>query len=122
MSQSMQISPQQFLASVMASRQVMPGVFHLKLKAPLVASLAHPGQFAMLGCGPDVLLRRPLSFHDANRDTGEIAFLYGVVGRGTRWLAAIHRVNTPTVCRICSSVWLAVMKNRSRDALSGTAG
>jgi dihydroorotate dehydrogenase electron transfer subunit len=85
----MQISPQQLTASVIANRQVMPGVFHLKLKAPPIAALARPGQFAMLGCGPDVLLRRPLSFHDANSATGEVAFLYAVVGRGTRWLSQL---------------------------------
>jgi dihydroorotate dehydrogenase electron transfer subunit len=91
---SIQISPQQLVAPVIDSRQVMPGVFYLKLKAPPVASLARPGQFAMLGCGPDVLLRRPLSFHNANSDTGEVAFLYGVVGRGTRWLSQLKPGDT----------------------------
>ncbi len=90
----MQISPQQLLAPVIASRQVMPGVFHLKLKAPSVASLARPGQFAMLSCGPDLLLRRPLSFHDADSETGEVAFLYNVVGRGTRWLSQLKPGDT----------------------------
>jgi dihydroorotate dehydrogenase electron transfer subunit len=83
------LETQQLLTPVIASRQVMPGVFHLKLKAPAIASLARPGQFAMLGCGPDVLLRRPFSFHDANGETDEVAFLYGVVGRGTRWLSQL---------------------------------
>ncbi len=90
----MQISPQQLVAPVIASRQVMPGVFHLKLKAPPVAALARPGQFAMLSCGPDVLLRRPLSFHDANSETGEVTFLYSIVGRGTRWLSQLKPGDT----------------------------
>jgi dihydroorotate dehydrogenase electron transfer subunit len=67
----------------------MPGVFHLKVKVPAIASLARPGQFAMLGCGPDLLLRRPFSFHDANSETGEVSFLYAVVGRGTHWLSRL---------------------------------
>ena len=37
-------------------------------------------------------------------------------------LAAMHSVSKSIVRRICSSVWLAVMKNRMRTAASGTAG
>jgi len=94
MNLNIQIGPQQLLIPVIANRQVMPGVFQLKLKASPVASLARPGQFAMLGCGPDLLLRRPLSFHDADSETGEVAFLYNVVGRGTRWLSQLKPGDT----------------------------
>jgi hypothetical protein len=37
-------------------------------------------------------------------------------------VAATHAANFSTVRVICSSVWLAVMKKRTREAASGTAG
>jgi dihydroorotate dehydrogenase electron transfer subunit len=48
----------------------------------------------MLTCGPDLLLRRPFSFHDANSETGEVSFLYGIVGRGTYWLSQLKPGDT----------------------------
>ena len=63
----------------------MPGVYLIWLKSPEVASEAKPGQFVMVRCGEDTLLRRPLSIHQ--RDGDKIALLFTVVGKGTRWFS-----------------------------------
>jgi dihydroorotate dehydrogenase electron transfer subunit len=55
------------------------------LEAPYIASQAQPGQFVMVRCGEDTLLRRPFSVHQA--DGKRIALLFNVVGRGTQWLS-----------------------------------
>ena len=74
---------------VVEAAEVIPGVFSLWVDASELAALARPGQFFMVGCGPDSLLRRPLSLHRIGRGAraGQIAFLFQVMGKGTGWLA-----------------------------------
>jgi len=50
-----------------------------------MAELAKPGQFVMVWCGEETLLRRPLSIHQ--RDGDRIALLVKVVAKGTLWLS-----------------------------------
>jgi len=60
----------------------MPDVFLLWAKAE---AIPQPGQFFMLRCGGDTILRRPLSVH--KQEGGRLAFLFKVVGKGTLWLS-----------------------------------
>jgi len=63
--------------------------FLLRVNAPEIAAESKPGQFCMLKCGPDSLLRRPVSIHAAT-PSGEIAFLYDdAPGKGKNWLRKI---------------------------------
>jgi len=75
----------QVIATVISNSQVMPGVYLVWLQSPQTASIAQPGQFVMVLCGDDTLLRRPLSIHQ--RDGSKIALLFEVVGKGTAWLS-----------------------------------
>ena len=75
----------QTAAPVIVNLEVTPGTHLIRLEAPEIAATARPGQFVMVHCGKDTLLRRPLSVHQV--DGGEIALLFTVVGKGTRWLA-----------------------------------
>ena len=67
----------------------------LWLKAPEIAAEAVPGQFVMVACGEshDPLLRRPLSIHrlaqegETEKPFPNLALLFAVVGRGTKWLS-----------------------------------
>jgi dihydroorotate dehydrogenase electron transfer subunit len=71
----------------------------MRLKAPVVADRAQPGQFVHVRCGRDEvrfpasgtfpLLRRPFSLLDLNTQTGAIDFIYKVVGLGTSALAQV---------------------------------
>jgi len=63
----------------------MPGAYLVWLESPEIASEAQPGQFVMVCCGEETLLRRPLSIHQ--QDGGRIALLFNVVGKGTQWLS-----------------------------------
>ena len=75
----------QGFAPVIANTEVMPGVHLIWLESPQIASEAQPGQFVMVRCGEETLLRRPLSIHQ--RDSNKIALLFAVVGKGTAWLS-----------------------------------
>jgi len=61
----------------------------LSVVAPECARRAVAGSFAHVRCARDIPMRRPLSIMRANRDTGEVDFLYKVVGTG---LAALSNV------------------------------
>jgi len=75
----------QVVASIISNHEVMPGVYLIWLESPQIASLAKPGQFIMVCCGEDTLLRRPLSVHQI--DGGKLALLFAIVGKGTHWLS-----------------------------------
>jgi dihydroorotate dehydrogenase electron transfer subunit len=78
---------EQVLAPIISNSEVMPGVYLIWLESPQIASIAKPGQFAMVRCGEgsEHPLRRPLSIH--RLDNNKLAFLFTVVGKGTHWLA-----------------------------------
>jgi len=70
---------------IITNTEIMPGVYLTWLESPQIVSSALPGQFAMVYCGEETLLRRPLSIHQI--DKTKLALLFNVVGRGTRWLS-----------------------------------
>ena len=78
----------QVKARVKSISELMPGTRLVWLDAPAIAEVARPGQFVMVRCGEDhdPLLRRPLSIHKTD-DSGGVALLFEVVGRGTLWLS-----------------------------------
>lgn len=80
-------APQKVEARVISNVQLMAGVNLLWLEAPKIAETAGPGQFAMLKCGGDAFLRRPLSIHRVSEDKKQIAFLVAIIGKGTDWLS-----------------------------------
>lgn len=67
----------------------MPGVHLLWVEAPVLASIAEPGQFLMVRCGRETTLRRPLSLHQIapGGSPSKIALLFSVRGQGTKWLS-----------------------------------
>ncbi len=64
----------------------MPDYHLLCVDAPDIASSAQPGQFITINCGPDLILRRPLSIHRVD-NSNQLSILFAVVGRGTQWLS-----------------------------------
>jgi dihydroorotate dehydrogenase electron transfer subunit len=71
--------------------------FLMRIVAPEIAKSCKPGQFIMVNCGDDLLLRRPLSIHNIT-ESGEIHILYSVLkknsghsskGTGTKWLSGL---------------------------------
>jgi len=72
-------------ARVIENSEVMPGTYLVWVESAEMAELAKPGQFVMVWCGEETLLRRPLSIHQ--RDGDRIALLFRVVAKGTQWLS-----------------------------------
>ena len=75
----------QTIARVISSKQVMPETFLTWLESPEIAQSARPGQFVMVYCGEETVLRRPLSVHRVEGD--RLSLLFAVIGKGTQWLA-----------------------------------
>jgi dihydroorotate dehydrogenase electron transfer subunit len=84
------VKPYLGTATVLSNDAIMPGVFQLRLQCPEIASTAKPGQFVMLKCGEEFLLRRPISISDASAPSEQINLLIANIGKGTEWLS--HRV------------------------------
>jgi dihydroorotate dehydrogenase electron transfer subunit len=57
----------------------------IQFKCSEIARDARPGQFVMVRCGEETILRRPLSVHQL--EDGRLALLYAVIGKGTQWLS-----------------------------------
>ncbi len=74
-------------AAIISNSEIMPGVYLIWLDSPQIAATAQPGQFVMVRCGEETLLRRPLSIHQVDTTKAKLALLFNVVGKGTRWLS-----------------------------------
>ncbi|MCL2337675.1 MAG: dihydroorotate dehydrogenase electron transfer subunit [Firmicutes bacterium] len=74
---------------IISNANPAPNVYVLELDAPTLAQEARPGQFLHLHCasGQDPLLRRPISIHGVNRQTGRVLVMFQLAGRGTALLA-----------------------------------
>lgn len=90
MKKVMSRSSQDILSVIVENKEVAPDIYLLTLKAKAISAVAKPGQFAMIKVTDvhcdDPLLRRPLSIHNISED--KVQFLYKVLGRGTKILAA----------------------------------
>ncbi len=75
----------QVLATVISNIKITSDYYLMWLESPEIAAEARPGQFIMVRCGGDTLLRRPLSVHQVDGD--KMALLFTIVGRGTDWLS-----------------------------------
>jgi len=82
----------QLKAPVVSSIEVLADIYLMWLEAPAIATTAKPGQFVMAGCGGDTYLPRPLSIHRV--DGSQLALLFSVVGKGTKWLAQVKKGDT----------------------------
>ena len=82
----------QLKAPVISSIEAFPGTYLMWLEAPDIAKTARPGQFAMVGCGGDTVLPRPLSIHRV--DGSQLALLFSVVGKGTNRLSQVKKGDT----------------------------
>jgi len=92
---------QQLNATVLSNKEVLryPGAacFLMQVDAAGIAADGRPGQFLMLKCGNNSLLRRPLSIHGVSAGGG-VQLLYRVgtgaggqaEGRGTGWLSQLR--------------------------------
>ena len=85
--------------AVIVSQQELYGqVFQLVVKAPEVAKLAKAGQFVQLRIlNGSCLLRRPVGIAAADKEKGTVAFIYRVVGKGTKAISELKAGDTINV-------------------------
>ena len=91
----------QLQAKIVSLTALSVDYYTLTLQAPEISRAAQPGQFAQLRVSKhgtiDPLLARPISIYRAVPETGEVAFIFKVVGRGTALLATFSPGETLTV-------------------------
>lgn len=68
--------------------EVTPETVSMVLKAPEIAMKANPGQFLMIDCGPNTILRRPVSIHRIISKQ-DIGIFFKITGKGTGYLSRI---------------------------------
>ncbi|HZJ58532.1 MAG TPA: sulfide/dihydroorotate dehydrogenase-like FAD/NAD-binding protein [Clostridia bacterium] len=73
---------------IMDKRTIGPGIILMKVKAPLVAGKAMPGQFIMLRVSEEGE-RIPLTIADYDREEGSISIIFQEVGYTTRDLGML---------------------------------
>ena len=74
-------------AQVISHQACAGDQYILRVQAPECAASAVAGQFAHLGCDPQLAMRRPVSIMRCDTQQGWVDFLYKAVGKGTRLLA-----------------------------------
>ncbi|MDD5288340.1 MAG: dihydroorotate dehydrogenase electron transfer subunit [Dehalococcoidales bacterium] len=79
----------QAVNQLLSNQELMPGVYLMWLESPEIARQSQPGQFVMVACGEDTILRRPISVHSVDGD--KLALLYMIVGKGTEWLTHLKK-------------------------------
>ena len=80
------------ICEVISNDELMPGTYLMWLDSPEIARRAQAGQFVMVACGEETILRRPISVHSVDHD--KFALLYAVVGKGTEWLTHLKKGST----------------------------
>ena len=65
-------------------------VFRLKVRAPLVARKAEPGQFIIIRAKEESE-RIPLTIADFDREEGSVTIIYQIVGAGTMELNSLQK-------------------------------
>lgn len=86
-------------ATVVANVPVADEVWRLVLEAPRLAKTLSSGQFINVAVPgePKQTARLPLSYTVTDYDAGTVETVYGIVGPGTKALAAMRRGDTTTV-------------------------
>ncbi len=80
------------ISQVLSNEEIMPDIYLMWLESPEIAQQAQAGQFVMVACGEDTILRRPISVHSVDSD--KMALLYAVVGKGTERLTHLKKGNS----------------------------
>ena len=85
-------------ANIVSQQELYDQVFQLVVKAPEVAALAEAGQFVQLRIlNSSCLLRRPVGIAAADKEKGTVAFIYRVVGKGTKAISELKAGDTINV-------------------------
>lgn len=77
-------------ARILLQQELYDHVFRMVVEVPEIAARAKAGQFVQLRIpSGGFLLRRPLGIAEADKEKGTAAFIYRVVGKGTKALSRL---------------------------------
>jgi dihydroorotate dehydrogenase electron transfer subunit len=102
------------------SEELVPGIFRLWFKAPQISEAGCPGQFIMVRCGEDTVLRRPLSVHRIQNNS--MALLFQVKGRGTEWLSRQKKDDSLDVFGLMGRGFMIPRQSRNVLLVAGGIG
>ncbi len=76
--------------------EIASGIIDMRVKSKEITEQAKPGQFVNIKCcdAMGVLLRRPISICNIDREKQELRFIFQIKGEGTKLLAAHHVEDT----------------------------
>lgn len=123
----------QITARVLSNEQILrypgAGYFLMQVDAAAIAADGLPGQFLMLKCGGDCILRRPVSIHGVSAD-GRVRLLYrvsvaaggGAEGRGTGWLSQLREGDSVDVIGPLGNGFTVAAGSRSLLLVAGGIG
>lgn len=96
----------------------------MTLAVPGIAQAARPGQFVNLRLSEklDPLLRRPISLHRIDPQTGTITMLYLVVGKGTTMMSRMEDGETIDVLGPLGNGWDCTFTGQSAVLVGGGIG
>jgi dihydroorotate dehydrogenase electron transfer subunit len=123
----------QINARVISNEEVLryPGAacFLMQIDAAAIVKESRPGQFLMLKCGEDCILRRPISINSVS-DTGHVRLLYqvgvaaegGAEGIGTVWLSKLKKGDSIDVIGPLGNGFTVAPGSRSLLLVAGGVG
>ncbi len=77
---------------IIYKQEIASGIIDMRVKSEEITKQAKPGQFLNVKCceAMSVLLRRPISICDIDKEKQELRFIFQIKGEGTKLLANHH--------------------------------
>ena len=80
---------------IISQKEIAKNIFCMKLQCSEIAETALPGQFVNLYCKEgEMLLPRPISICETDREKGIVTLVYAVVGKGTKSFTYLEKGST----------------------------
>lgn len=81
--------PVNIKAKLSSKEELIPGIFKFGVEAKELVETAKPGNFIEIRANHDIepFLRRPISIHNMDKDSGKLEFIFQVKGKGTEILS-----------------------------------
>lgn len=81
--------PVDIKAKLIEKKELIPGIFKFAVDAKEIVETAKPGQFIEIRVNDDIepFLRRPISIHNMDKNSGKLEFIFQVKGKGTQILS-----------------------------------
>lgn len=84
-----------YYPTIIEQKQIVQGIFSMKLQCDEIAETALPGQFINLYCKErELLLPRPISICETDKEEGTVMLVYAVVGKGTEGFSRLKEGDT----------------------------